>query len=364
MCLLPSGDILVAAPCWNEDSSAVRTFVAKSTDGGKTFSTIATLPYSDATPFVQNGVLYMFVQPKQWQDFSIIKSVDEGLTWSSPSLIFQGVYWNCHTGMVAQNGRLYWAMQTVVADWGQCSLAVVSGDLSADLSLPSSWRTLERSRASRDTEQSRRERRTSRKRALVGIHGRERQQRRCMARAQRGERRRQPSRDASHGARRIRNGRRGNRVRLRRRSERRHDDLHAILSMARRTKTKCFVLYDATSRLFWMLSNAPADSQGRIFDWQSVQASGHFLNGPGNDRRFLMLWYGVDAINWFPAGCVAQAAKLSQSFMYPVGAIDGDDLVLISRTSINGDSQHDADCVTFHRVAQFRSLAMNLFPAT
>jgi hypothetical protein len=70
----------------------------------------------------------------------------------------------------------------------------------------------------------------------------------------------------------------------------------------------------------------------------------------------------VDALNWFQAGCVAHAAKASQSFMYARPVIDGDDLAIISRSSIQAPSQHDADHATFHRVRDFRSLAMNLVP--
>jgi len=75
-----------------------------------------------------------------------------------------------------------------------------------------------------------------------------------------------------------------------------------------------------------------------------------------------MLWYACDALNWFPAGCIAIAEKLTQSFMYPSIVIDGDDLAIISRTSLHAIDQHDADLVTFHRVCDFRSLAMDIWP--
>jgi hypothetical protein len=75
-----------------------------------------------------------------------------------------------------------------------------------------------------------------------------------------------------------------------------------------------------------------------------------------------MLLYGVDGLNWFQAGCIAQAKKMSQSFMYATPVIDGNDLAIISRTSINAPNQHDADYATFHRVRNFRTLALNLYP--
>ena len=82
----------------------------------------------------------------------------------------------------------------------------------------------------------------------------------------------------------------------------------------------------------------------------------------GNDRRLLMLLCSVDALNWFQAGCVAQAEMLRQSLMYGTPVVDGNDRLVISRTSVNGPDQHDADHATFHRVRDFRSLALNLFP--
>jgi len=48
--------------------------------------------------------------------------------------------------------------------------------------------------------------------------------------------------------------------------------------------------------------------------------------------------------------------------MYGTPVVAGNDLLVISRTSINGRDQHDADHATFHRVRNFRSLALNRFP--
>ena len=81
-----------------------------------------------------------------------------------------------------------------------------------------------------------------------------------------------------------------------------------------------------------------------------------------NQFMRLFLFYSRDALNWFPAGCVAKMPGLSQSFMYPGAAVDGDGIALISRTSQNGRNQHDADLCTFHRIRDFRTLAMDLRP--
>lgn len=116
------------------------------------------------------------------------------------------------------------------------------------------------------------------------------------------------------------------------------------------------IVYDDQSRLFWMASNLESNSQ----DWVTCPSGSH----RGRDRRFLMLWYSLDALNWFPAGCIAAAEKNRQTFNYPSMIIDGDDLALVSRTTFDAENytSHDADLVTFHRIRNFRSLAMNIFP--
>jgi len=42
--------------------------------------------------------------------------------------------------------------------------------------------------------------------------------------------------------------------------------------------------------------------------------------------------------------------------------IDGNDLAIVARSSVNAPNQHDADTCTFHRVRDFRRLALNLVP--
>ena len=53
---------------------------------------------------------------------------------------------------------------------------------------------------------------------------------------------------------------------------------------------------------------------------------------------------------------------MTQSFMYPSMVIDGDDIALLSRTGRDSGDYHDADLATFHRVRNFRFLAMDIRP--
>ena len=111
-----------------------------------------------------------------------------------------------------------------------------------------------------------------------------------------------------------------------------------------------------------MASNIPTDSQEMVHDWDKIREGKAFNGGPGNERRIMILSYSVDSLNWFQAGCIAMSKKPIQSFMYPSFDFDGEDIVLISRTNIESNSQHDADMSTFHRISNFRDLALDLFP--
>jgi hypothetical protein len=124
---------------------------------------------------------------------------------------------------------------------------------------------------------------------------------------------------------------------------------------------KFCVLRDEVSKLFWATANLvtdPDDSMG----WQASAKDHGKYKAAASDRRFLMLLYSADGLDWFQAGCVAQAKKISQSFMYARPIIDRDDLAIIARSSVDAPNQHDADYATFHRVKDFRKLALNLTP--
>ena len=371
MALLPSGTIFVAAPCWQVaafgqvGAVAVQLMTARSQDRGRTWSALPSIPnLSDAAPFVHDGSLYMFVESQQFGSLALVRSDDEGDTWSNPASLFDSdaAFWNCSTPMVEQNGKLYWAVQQGPGFQGDAY--VIAADLSKDLLDPSAW-----------------QKSTPAKRPLtpwaIVAGSAVPPDASCTSAVPNSsscptDAWLEPNIVSVNGKIRV--------ILRTNISDYGTTSLPAVCDLTEDAsgmhlsftqffpapggQNKCFILHDTSTPtgLFWMLSNLPADSQGRVLDWKTIEAEGRFLPGPGNDRRFLMLSYSIDALNWFPAGCVARAGLMRQSFMYPSAAIDGDDLVLISRTSIDGDTQHNADTVTFHRIARFRDLAMNLYP--
>ena len=100
---------------------------------------------------------------------------------------------------------------------------------------------------------------------------------------------------------------------------------------------KFYLCYDEETGLHWLLHSQE--------------------DGMMNDRRRLGLSYSPDLLHWTFAGLVATGPADNAARHYATMAIDGDDLVIVSRS---GDERarnaHDGDIVTFHRVRDFRKL--------
>ncbi|HEY1053028.1 MAG TPA: sialidase family protein [Prosthecobacter sp.] len=332
-----------------------RTHILRSEDGGKTWKQASELPYYSAAPWLHKGILYLFTNKGGTKvrndDLLLLKSTDGGKTWSEPVTLFQGHFWNCHTGMVQHEDRLYWATDdlSLGKNRGPC---VIAGDLSGDFMQASAWRISNpvpfpgvpdaltnpryASLSSQYLEPN-----------VIEVHG----NLRVMATVK-------PKRQSTAGLAAVfdfEDKGKGSAIELK------FTQFHPMPG----GQLKFCIIRDEKSKMFWATANIVVDGQGGFDWWKKGEEQGNvrYASGlGGNDRRFLMLFYGLDGMNWVQAGCVAQAAKISQSFMYARPVIDGDDLAIIARSSIDAPNQHDADHATFHRVKNFRQLALNLFP--
>lgn len=356
---LDDGSLVAAVPVvprmeWSDARRATqsRTHIVRSRDGGRTWNKTAELPFYSAVPWVHRGKLHLFANKggtkSRNDDLLLLRSDDGGATWSNPVTLFRGHFWNCHTGIVVRGNRLYAATDDLALGSKRGPL-VFAGDLSGDVMDPRAWRRSDpvafpgvpealtngkfKDLPSQYLEPN-----------VIEVQGRLRVLA-CV----------KPKRQTTASLAAVFDlTDDGTTLRLT------FSQFHPMPG----AQLKYCVIRDEVSKLFWATANLVVDSQG-AFDWWQPEKRGKFWgfgDAGGNDRRFLMLFYGIDGLNWFQAGCVAQAAKISQSFMYGTPVIDGDDLAIIARTSVNAPNQHDADYATFHRVRNFRRLALNLYP--
>lgn len=329
--------------------------IVQSTDGGRSWGKpVAELPCHTVTPFVHEEKLYLFADPwgerRRFIDLTLLRSDDAGRTWSDPVTVAKGTLWNCQTGMTIHNNTLYWAVDDRSLGPAERGHRALAGDLSGNLMDSKSWRIsnfvpfpgLPDSLLNPKMTGSYPSNRMLEPNVLL-VGGRLR----VLSTVK-------PPLQATTNLAAV--------------FDVTDDGENLDLSFTQYhpmpgAQVKFCVTWDDVSQMFWATVNLAVDGQDQ-FAFQDPAE--HRDDEPypggigGNDRRFLMLMYGLDGLNWFPAGCVARAGRLGQSFMYASQVIDGDDLAIIARSSVDGHNRHDADTATFHRVRNFRKLAMNL----
>lgn len=112
------------------------------------------------------------------------------------------------------------------------------------------------------------------------------------------------------------------------------------------------VLYDEKTKLYWLLSNQTTDSMTRA---EKLPAERHDL--AFGERHRLALHFSTNMVDWCLAGIVAIGGGAKESRHYAAMDIDGDDLVILSRSGDqDAHSAHEGNLITFHRVKNFRDL--------
>jgi len=116
---------------------------------------------------------------------------------------------------------------------------------------------------------------------------------------------------------------------------------------------KFHVVHDEVTGLYWLLSTQAVDSMIRP-DLMPLDR----YNLPNNERNRLQLHFSKNMIDWCFAGLVATGPVETASRHYASLIIDGSDLALLSRSGDeNAKSPHDGNLITFHRIKNFRGLA-------
>lgn len=374
---LPSGRLLCSfalvtrvGRAKGDPERSLKTLFCASDDGGKTWREVGSVGLDDGLAFVSGGRLHLLCNRSGRQDIVLVASDDEGSSWTAPLTLFKGRFWNTFSPHVIRNGNLYWSLGSTNENGnfnriGSRIVAVTADLSSGDLMNPSIWRMSPYltypgtpaglSAGLEDRIQRDRAHTTTGEVKVEDV-------------PDRGDHWLEPNVIEVNGRLRVY-------VRLRIDGQMTshlsavcdlEDDgerLDLSFSQFHPLPGNCYfhIIRDGPGGYFWATTNLPTRTQDA--EWGQEMLAHGLINGTqANERRFLMLMYSLDALNWFPAGCVAKWGSPGQGFHYNALLIDGDDLLISSRTARNAPNQHDNDLVTLHRIRDFRSLALNLHP--
>ena len=110
------------------------------------------------------------------------------------------------------------------------------------------------------------------------------------------------------------------------------------------------ILHDDETSLFWLLSTQATDSMTK----PELLPPSRF-NLPNNERHRLALHFSTNCVDWCFAGLVADSGDYGQGRHYASMVIDGEDLHVVSRSGDDrAKSAHDGNLITFHTVKGFR----------
>lgn len=115
---------------------------------------------------------------------------------------------------------------------------------------------------------------------------------------------------------------------------------------------KFHILYDDVTKLYWLLSTQATDSMIR-----PEKMSADRYNLPDNERSRLQLHFSKNCVDWCFAALVDMGESQVESRHYASMCIKGDDLCILSRS---GDQHarcpHNGNIITFHEIRNFREL--------
>ena len=346
---LPDGTLLCSVQLWSRQADRGqdnlvqelygrnRCLIFASGDGGETWRESCRIPFATGKFLRHETRLYFIGSGIEWQGLWIAGSYDNGRTWTEPVRLRAGKVYAASTGWAVRDGTLYWAADDMHPSVKRRAVFALSCDLRGDPMDPASWRF-------------------SNNENHPGLP-------QCFGRgSHNGGKWLEPNVVNVDGKLLVI-------VRVRASAgavDGVVPNVGAVCDLTENDGTlrltfshyypipgaqnHFHIVYDEQSRLFWMTSN------------QVTGMAQDAYRGWGKERRFLMLHYSRDAQNWFPAGVLAMWPRETQAFNYCTPVIDGDDLLFVSRTARHARNQHDNDCITFHRMVDFRKSAINLLP--
>ncbi|MDM4764440.1 hypothetical protein QT381_15695, partial [Galbitalea sp. SE-J8] len=119
------------------------TEVFRSTDKGANWNRVAIVePMFWATIFELGDAVYLMGSgsAEEYDNAVISKSTDGGLTWTTPTILLNGLYTTGDTPVAIANGRVYKTFEHYMnTSWGDFRALVISAPVGADLLDPASW---------------------------------------------------------------------------------------------------------------------------------------------------------------------------------------------------------------------------------
>lgn len=330
---------------WQSMDSAGKTFVYRSTDGGKTFEHTAIVDQlNNATLFVHNGKLYLLGRLNlDGVQMVGISSSDDGSLWSEMNDT-QGAFakggYEVHgaaTPVLIANGRIYKCFGRTAAGWSVCRAFMVSAPVDADLLEPRSWTVSNDFEFQADMFESHRNGTDITRFVYIeegnAVQGRD------------GE---------IYGVYRVNSQPDPGYVLILKLSEDgtaftfNQTDLHSVIEFDGGV-TKFAIRYDAASDLYISLVNHITAKEAM---WQ---------------RNVLSIAVSKDLYHWETLDTVLSDRSMmnpyvsicNHGFQYVDWVIDGDDILLAVREAMNGSSNfHDANYMTFYRLKDYRKLVL------
>lgn len=143
---LPSGRLLAGMDLFKNNAAQDLTLLFRSDDDGKTWRYLCDVfPAFWPRPFVHRGVLYLLAAACEYGDLMIGCSYDEGETWSAPVRLIPGCGRQDMGPMrgpmpvIPHNGRLYTSIEYGAWKYQTHANGLLSIDADADLMDPANW---------------------------------------------------------------------------------------------------------------------------------------------------------------------------------------------------------------------------------
>lgn len=343
--VLPDGSYLASHDFFGPNSSEfvqATTRVFRSKDKGKSWRKVSEISGAFwSSLFVHRDTLYLLGPDRHHGTVLIRRSVNNGKTWTTPTtrengLLLAGMFHCAPMPVVVHNGRIWRAMETAhgpVLDWGKrYGAMMMSAPIDADLMKASSW-TVSNSVLYDSTLLGGRFTGWLEGNAVAAPDG-------GMVNILRVDDRSSLNEKAAI----VRISADGRKASF--------DSATGFIPFPGGSK-KFAIRYDAPSGRYWTLANIIPPTFREQYPRRN----------PASFRNTLALMSSTDLRHWQAHEIVLQHPDvLHHGFQYVDWLVEGEDLIVLSRTAF-GDgagqahNNHDANYLTFHRVAHFRDRA-------